>query len=118
MSEFKVGDELFCVEHLHYGYGEVRCSQCKVTKVGRKWIYLDNDHRMDKETMRLDGGDFNSPGRCYLSESDYRDRQAIVRILHSISNEYRWTMNRDNLPPLEDVKKAARLLRVPVEEGE
>ena len=42
-----------------------------VTKVGRRWVSLDNGHRIDSQTWTADGGGSVSPGRCWPSESHY-----------------------------------------------
>lgn len=47
-----VGQELWRVAM--YRNGDART--VKVAKVGRKWVTLDNGERIDKESMRLDGG--------------------------------------------------------------
>lgn len=52
----------------------------KVTKVGRKWATLDNWERIEMTTLHADGGQFTSPGRCWLSQAEYeaeRDRQKL-----------------------------------------
>jgi hypothetical protein len=51
----------------------------KVVKVGRKWADLDNRGRVDMATMALDGGEYSSPGRCYLSRDEH-DREVELRI--------------------------------------
>jgi hypothetical protein len=42
-----------------------------VENVGRKWAKIGYRLRVDKETLWADGGEYSSPGRCYLSEEDY-----------------------------------------------
>jgi hypothetical protein len=48
----------------------------KITKVGRKWITTTCIHgfttRFDADTMRIDGGQYSSPGMVYADEEDYR----------------------------------------------
>lgn len=51
----------------------------KVVKVGRKWAELDNRDRVDMNTMKLDGGEYASPGQCYLSR-EVHDREVELRI--------------------------------------
>ena len=47
-----------------------------VTKVGRKWATCDDDSRMEfrvnLDTLVIDGGGYDSPGKCYLDEDVYR----------------------------------------------
>ena len=49
-----------------------------VTKVGRKWVHLDDGSRFDltdggqqQQWWWLDGGDHPSPGRVYRSQDSY-----------------------------------------------
>lgn len=42
-----------------------------VKKIGRRWATLDNNHRIDIETMQADGNGYSSPGMCYLSKVAY-----------------------------------------------
>ncbi len=61
--------------------GPVRLVERKVTKVGRKWVTLEHDTRFEREGERgkfvLDGGDYSSPGRVYLSLQDYEDEEKL-----------------------------------------
>lgn len=43
-------------------------SEVTVTKVGRKWAQLSNHERIDVQTLYADGGQYVSPGRCWLSK--------------------------------------------------
>jgi len=68
-----------------------------ITKIGRKWAYIGGrrNTRVDIETLIVDGGDFSSPGRCYLSEAYYEDsvvcQSAWDKLRNSMS--YRVPMN-------------------------
>lgn len=48
----------------------------KVIKVGRKWAELDSRYRIDLTTLVADGGQYTSPGRCWLRKEDW---EAAVR---------------------------------------
>lgn len=52
---------------------------CEVTivKVGRKWLTLDNGYRAAIDTLVLDGGQFISPGRCYLTRKEWEETTAL-----------------------------------------
>jgi hypothetical protein len=62
----------------------------RVIKIGRKWAYLDySNYRIDKDTLYVDGGDYISPGRCYLGKDLWEREQerselwnALWRALH------------------------------------
>lgn len=42
-----------------------------VNKVGRKWAAIDMHMRIDINTLAADGGNYSSPGQCYLSKEAY-----------------------------------------------
>lgn len=68
-----VGQELWFVPghrggHSHY---------VTVQKIGRKWAEVGKRLRIDLETLIADGGDFMSPGTCYLSKEEHE--QAVER---------------------------------------
>lgn len=48
-----------------------------VRSVGRKWITLTNGRRVDKETMRVDGGVHSSPGKCWPSKAAWEGYRAL-----------------------------------------
>ena len=50
-------------------YGSARL--VTITKIGRKWLTVGLGLHVDKETLSADGGEYMSPGQCYLSEADY-----------------------------------------------
>lgn len=51
--------------------------EVEVTKIGRRWAELSgNNGRVDMETLWLDGGEYSSPGRCWLSREEYEDYRA------------------------------------------
>lgn len=55
-----------------------------VTKIGNKWATLQHpdrtwatSERVDLEDMRLDGGQYSSPGKAYLSEQHYKTEMEL-----------------------------------------
>lgn len=66
-----VGQELFLVlngSHLSGG------KPVTVTAVGRKRAEIDDGrHRINIRTLYVDGNGYSSPGRCYLSEQEWKD---------------------------------------------
>ena len=73
----EVGQKLWWVsrsDHSHRKDGR----EVIVTKIGHKWATLENGHRIDLKTMIANGGNYSSPGRCYLSHEDY-DRLSRAR---------------------------------------
>lgn len=58
----------------------------KVTKIGRKWAQLDSHYRIDVATMVADGGQYTSPGRCWISREEWEAEVA--------RNEAWWKLRR------------------------
>lgn len=103
----QIGQELFWVgSQRHSPNGIVT-----VTKVGRKWATLSNDHRIDLETHRADGGGYQSPGRTYPSEAAYVAEQ--ITKLNKLKERMGWTAPKG--VKIQDVYEAARLLGLPME---
>ncbi|MBI1620053.1 beta barrel domain-containing protein [Aquamicrobium zhengzhouense] len=49
-----------------------------ITKIGRRWITFRHsagwaENRFDADTMRIDGGQYGSPGRVYPSMAEYEE---------------------------------------------
>lgn len=104
----KVGDKLYCVL-TRTGGREVPC-YVVVEKVGRKWGSLDNRHRVDLETMELDGQGYVSPGKCYTSQTAYeteRDLKATWSVLQRWIGD-KWMPPKGVTPGA--IKQAAKLL--------
>ncbi len=62
-----VGNSLWWVSN----YNAKTQEAVTVTKVGRKWATLSNRHRINVDTMAVDGGEYVPPGRCYSSRAAY-----------------------------------------------
>lgn len=53
-------------------------TEVEILSVGRKWATTDayrSGMRVSLESLDADGGDYNSPGRCYLSREAYEVHQ-------------------------------------------
>jgi hypothetical protein len=79
-DNIQVGQELVYVRDQNSMPGKVEPQTVRVEKVGHKWIHINNGKRLDRESLRADGGDYSSPGRCYLRLQDYQNERA-----HSIA---------------------------------
>lgn len=86
--------------------------EVEVAKVGRVWIKLAGyrGERLDKDSLRADGGQFTSPGRAYRSRKEYEDEQTL-RAAWSV---FRQKVDCRNTCPegvtLERIDQAAELL--------
>lgn len=63
MSNYQVGQTLWFVPS---GRWE-KPGEITIEAVGRKWLTCGR-YRLDKETLRADGGQYSSPGRAWLNK--------------------------------------------------
>lgn len=68
-KDFKIGQEVFRMTP----YGRSGLTRCEITKVGRKYIEVDDRIRFYIDTLQ-EKTDYGVPSRLYLSEKDYRDK--------------------------------------------
>lgn len=54
-------------------------TEAEITKIGRKWIYFGYGSRFDADTMRIDGGQYQSRGRVWLSRAEYAEQTEIAK---------------------------------------
>lgn len=81
-----------------------------IEKVGRKYAYLNNGHRIFLGDFTIDGGQYSSPGKCYLSEKEYLDKIERQRAV----SEFRKLMTSISFKTvtLEQIKAAKEALGV------
>lgn len=103
----KVGQNLFMVKSRDYGSVNERL--VVISKVGTKWAQLECGERVNLVGLFIDGGEYSSPGKCYLCEQEYIDIKekeiCWLKIYRSITHV---TPNCT----LGELKEVARLLRV------
>lgn len=66
----------------------------RVEKIGRKWASLNTQYRIDINTLWADGGQYSSPGRCWLSRDAWlaeQRRHALWDRLWNLVDRYRVT---------------------------
>jgi hypothetical protein len=68
-SDFKIGQTLF----IKY-YNRPKLFGHKIVKVGRKWLTLDNNEKIDLETLQMDGDYLN---KAYVTEAEYAQEHAL-----------------------------------------
>lgn len=83
-----------------------------VTKVGRKWAQLDNNCRIDIETLLADGGDYMSPGCCYLSKDIYDSGVALQKAWSEMKRDIQYASTPEGVTVV-DIQAARTLLRMP-----
>jgi hypothetical protein len=114
----KVGDKLF-VQYFRYPHvGEGRLET--ITKVGRKWVYLDSGYRFELEyvqnkMMYLDGGNYSSPGRVWLCEGDYVNHCKCQKLWQALRKGIDYSRDPGSGVSLKNLTDACRLLKIPVE---
>lgn len=64
-----------------------------VSKVGRKWIYIDRcRYRFDVDTWRVDGGGYSSPATIYESKEAWEKKESLEnawrRFAENVRNQY------------------------------
>lgn len=91
-NNIQVGQELVFVRNQTVHYGKTEAQTVRVEKIGHKWVHISNGKRLHRESLRADGGNFNSPGQCYLSLQDYQNERAHTiawgALKKAISNQY------------------------------
>lgn len=109
-----VGQTLWYVPHQRYESGRDRGTEVTVIKVGRKWADLNRGiPRISIQTMQADGGQYSSPGRCYLS----RDEWLAEITLNAIWRDFASRIGGQSPPDgvTEDaIRQAAELLHIPM----
>lgn len=85
----KVGQKLWMVPRERY-LGAPRF--VTVTKVGRTWAHIDcHSYRVGLKSMKIDGGEYTSPGRCYLTKEEHDrelERERVWRELRKLVAEH------------------------------
>jgi hypothetical protein len=86
--------------------------ECEVAKIGRKWAYLNwRGYRLDINSLRVDGGDYSSPGRCWLSVEEYESHVNS----RAVWDAFRKAIDYKPIPDgvtVEHIEEAARLLKL------
>ena len=107
--KLKVGQKLWMVYSDHRrGHSH----EVTVEQVGRKWAYLDkfNKSRIYIASLKVDGGEYSSPGQCYLSKEDYEKErefyQTFAKFKSKVASLYAKKVT------LESIAEAAKILKI------
>jgi hypothetical protein len=84
-------------------------SEVTVQKIGRKWAQVDYRLRIDVQTLIADGGDYSSPGRCYLSREEYEAELARRDAWRDFCKLLRWS-RQPRAATIEAIEQAQILL--------
>lgn len=109
-TKFFVGQKLWYVKHEYYT-SEREGYEVIVLSIGRKWVSIGDKMRFDKETMIVDGYEYSSPGRVYMSKDEYQIGVEIEKEW----NNFRRLVNSQIRPPknasLEIIAMAVKELK-------
>jgi hypothetical protein len=102
----KLGQELFFVPSTS---GRLPCL-VEITKIGRKWAELNNGYRINTQTLRADGRQYTSPGRCYLCQEAWEAEKARIAAWEVFSSKIGRLYVCPSNVTLEQIEQASRLL--------
>jgi hypothetical protein len=113
LSDLTIG-QILAVEYFRErATGPRRISDAKITKIGKRWVYLDNDCRFDPEEgypYELDGGDWGSPGRVMLSREALDEYIKVEKVWAKVKTYFqRWPTPPTDLTEAELLAIAQRL---------
>ncbi len=106
--DFIVGQTLYLSEFNlrrgHYTY------PLKIAKIGRKWLEMDDvtKTRVDIQTLAIDGGNYSSPGKAYLSKEAYVEEHETSRLWADLKDR----VARGKCPDLDTVQRITHLLEL------
>lgn len=113
ISDFKVGDMLWRINYDKKS-GVVSYTPFPISKVGRKYVYVQLGNWETKFQMCLDGNyfvevkDWGSPETLYFSEQDARDYVARKDCVDFIVRLDHWALRKYSLATL---REAVRILK-------
>lgn len=113
MASLQVGQKLLSVVDFRHGrrIDPPQQSEVAVTKVGRKYADLNSGDRLILDTMTIDGGQYTSPGKCYLSKDVYDASEGATLAWRNLKN----SMGGWDVPAgvtVADIEAARALLKV------
>lgn len=90
--------------------------EMEVTKVGRKWVELNNGrYRLEQGERRLDGrSGYGSPGTVYLTRSEWASERIFDHTFYQLQKAV-YEMRSTGLT-LQDIRDAAKALRITLPE--
>lgn len=107
----KVGDKLWYRAYDARSDAARLGREVTVNWIGRKWAAIDHGERVDIKSMAVDGGQYSSPGRCYLSEAHYIAETARACTWHRLAQAVYRGRVPDHVTEAA-INKAAELLGI------
>lgn len=108
MADYQVGQELYFVPNSMVSRRESPHT-VTITKVGRKWLTLSNYYRVDRDDLRADGGNYSSPGRCWLSQEEY-EKACRLALAWEQFKLHLQNIPRPAMLTLDKIREARRVL--------
>jgi hypothetical protein len=81
-----------------------------VEKVGRKWAAISNRRRIGIGDLAADGGQYSSPGRCYLSREEYDGKVRAESAWRALSRAIDQRWNPPEGVSVAKIEAAAKML--------
>jgi hypothetical protein len=110
MMNFEVGQTLWWEYEDAYSNAKRRGYEVTITKVGRSWLHLDNNHRIDKKTLMADGKGYPSPAKCYLSKKDCDEELLLIKEWDLIRRKIYGCYSPPKDVSIEQLKQAREIL--------
>lgn len=94
------------------GRGQVDLREAVITKVGRKWVDLDQSYlgRFDCGTMQLDGKKYGSPGKVYRAPEAFHTEAMTQRLWSELAR--RIPISRPEDVSIDTIRQVADLLSI------
>lgn len=105
-DQFKVGQKLIFV---HSDARLRKPYEITIQKIGRKWLYTQT-HRVDCETLFVDGKGYSSPGRCYLTIEAWHQADRLSRTWVAFRKELNNQWKTPAGVSVDDILEASKLL--------
>jgi hypothetical protein len=106
-TDFQSGQKLFAL--YDHNVKSPTLEGITITKIGRQWVSFARDSyryhadsRFNPNTMRIDGGNYTSPGDVWISEEDWKDDQLAQRL---------WMQVRNRMPPMANERMTPDVVR-------
>lgn len=83
-----------------------------IEKVGRRWATLANNQgRIDRDTLHVDGRGYSSPGRCWINRDHYEKHKRAASVWAEFARQV-WTKSLPSNITEENIRQAALLLKL------